>query len=135
MYRDQEQRDFARSLRNYMTEAEKRLWQLLRAGQLGGCKFRRQAAIGPYIVDFVCFSHKLVVELDGPQHAEEQAARHDARRTAWLTSQGFRVLRFRNHELDEGILGVVDAIRAALQQTGISPLPNHPHQGEGTGMR
>jgi very-short-patch-repair endonuclease len=117
MYRDREQRDFARSLRNFMTEAEKRLWRLLRAQQIDGWKFRRQAAIGPYVVDFVCFSHKLIVELDGPQHAEPDAARHDTRRTSWLTSQGFRVLRFWNHQLDEEILGVVDTIRAALQQS------------------
>jgi very-short-patch-repair endonuclease len=84
MYRDRDQRDFARDLRNQMTEAEKRLWRLLRAQQIGGWKFRRQAAIGPYVVDFVCFSHKLIVELDGPQHAEDDAAKHDARRTAWL---------------------------------------------------
>ena len=67
MYRNQQQRDFARELRNDATPAEKRLWQFLRAGKLG-VKFRRQAAIGAYIVDFVCFSHCLVVELDGPQH-------------------------------------------------------------------
>jgi very-short-patch-repair endonuclease len=122
MYRDREQRDFARSLRNFMTEAEKRLWRLLRAQQIDGWKFRRQAAIGPYVVDFVCFSHKLIVELDGPHHAAENAARHDSRRTAWLTSQGFRVLRFWNHQLDEEILSVVDTIRAALHEgNGLTP--------------
>jgi very-short-patch-repair endonuclease len=116
MYRDREQRDFARGLRNELTEAEKRLWRLLRSEQLKGCKFRRQAAIGPYIVDIVCFSHKLIVELDGPQHAEETSIKHDSRRTAWLASQGFRVIRFWNHELDEEIHGVVNAILAALEQ-------------------
>ena len=71
MYRDLEQRDFARQLRNDSTPAEQRLWHFLRAGKLG-VKFRRQAAIGAYGVDFVCFSHRLVVELDGPQHVEEK---------------------------------------------------------------
>jgi very-short-patch-repair endonuclease len=117
MYRDREQRDFARDLRNQPTEAEKRLWRLLRAEQLKGFKFRRQAAIGPYIVDFVCFSHKLIVELDGPHHAEETSIKHDSRRTAWLSSQGFRVIRFWNHQLDEDIHNVVDAIVAALRDT------------------
>src|SRR4051812_5129020 len=100
MYRDQEQRDFARQLRNNATPAEKRLWYFLRAGKLG-VKFRRQAAIGGYIVDFVCFTHRLIVELDGPQHVAEKGQVHDACRTAWLASCGFRVIRFRNQALDE----------------------------------
>jgi very-short-patch-repair endonuclease len=64
MYRDQSQRDFARELRNHATPAETRLWHFLKAEKLG-VKFRRQAAIGPYIVDFVCFSNRLIIELDG----------------------------------------------------------------------
>ncbi len=82
MYRDEDQRDFARRLRNEPIGAEKRLWFLLRAGQLNGHKFRRQAALGPYIVDFICLAQRLIVELDGPQHLEPAAAEHDARRTA-----------------------------------------------------
>ena len=117
MYRDQEQRDFARALRNQPTDSEKRLWRLLRAQQLKGHKFRRQAAIGAYIVDFVCFSHRLIVELDGPQHVEAEAVEHDTRRTEWLASRGFRVLRFRNQELDENIQGVVEGIERALEIT------------------
>ena len=74
MYRNQAQRDFARELRNQPTEAEQRLRHFLRAGKLHGYKFRRQAAIGPYIVDFACFAQKLVIELDGPQHLEAAAA-------------------------------------------------------------
>jgi very-short-patch-repair endonuclease len=114
MYRDQEQRDFARQLRNQPAEAEKRLWRFLRAERLG-VKFRRQAAIGAYIVDFVCFSHKLIVELDGPQHLEADAQAHDARRTAWLKFRGFQVVRFRNQELDEDIQGVVERIKELLE--------------------
>src|SRR5687768_5476092 len=110
MYRDEDQRTFARRLRNQMTEPEKRLWQLLRAQQLGGHKFRRQVAIGPYVVDFVCFSCKLIIELDGPQHCENNAAEHDARRTAWLQSLGYCVMRFRNHQVDDDIYAVVDEI-------------------------
>jgi very-short-patch-repair endonuclease len=68
MYRDANQRDFARNLRNNCTDEERRLWNALRAQQLKGYKFRRQAAIGEYIVDFVSFSCKVVIELDGGQH-------------------------------------------------------------------
>jgi very-short-patch-repair endonuclease len=114
MYRNQEQRDFARQLRNGATPAEKRLWHFLRAEKLG-VKFRRQAAIGAYIVDFVSFSHRLVVELDGPQHVEDKGKRHDDRRTAWLASRGFHVVRFRNQALDEDIGRVVQEIKRALK--------------------
>src|SRR3954449_1342598 len=139
MYHNEDQRNFARTLRKEPTNAENRLWQLLRAQQIRGHKFRRQAAIGQYIVDFVCFSQKLIIELDGPQHAERAAAEHDAARTAWLASQGFRVLRCWNHQLDDEIQSVVDAIEAALS-TGPptapeSPLPNPPHRWEGTDPR
>jgi very-short-patch-repair endonuclease len=113
MYRDQNQRDFARRLRNEPTTAERILWHFLRGGKLS-FKFRRQAAIGPYIVDFVCFQRSLVIELDGPQHLDPAALDYDARRTAWLESHGFRVLRFRNQMLDENYAEVVSQIRAAL---------------------
>jgi very-short-patch-repair endonuclease len=101
MYRDNDQREFARTLRNQPSDAEQRLWHFLRAQRLRDRKFRRQAAIGPYVVDLVCFANKLVVELDGPQHLDAEAVEHDKRRTNWLTARGFRVIRFRNQELDE----------------------------------
>jgi very-short-patch-repair endonuclease len=82
----------ARRLRRDMTEAEKRIWYLLRRRQFGGLNFRRQVPIDPYIVDFACLSIRLVIELDGGQHAVH--AERDAERTAWLESQGYRVLRF-----------------------------------------
>ena len=129
MYRDEQQRRRARELRNFATDAERHLWRHLRAEQSRSHKFRRQAAIGAYIVDFVCFSQKLIVELDGPQHLDPAAAEYDERRTAWLNSQGFRVLRFRNQQLDEDMQSVLDAIAVGLE----SPLPNPLHQGEGTG--
>jgi 5-methyltetrahydrofolate--homocysteine methyltransferase len=102
-------------MRNEPTTTEKRLWHFLCADKLG-VKFRRQAAIGPYIVDFVCFSHGLIVELDGPQHIEQSGKDHDARRTEWLTSRGFRVFRFRNQELDENIRQVVETIQKTLNE-------------------
>jgi very-short-patch-repair endonuclease len=131
MYRDKAQRDFARTLRNEPTPAEKRLWHFLRAQRLGGYKFRRQAAIGTYIVDFVCFSAKLIVELDGPQHLEPAAVKHDKRRTDWLTARGFRVLRFRNQELDENIDAVVDAIAGEFAELQKAPAPSPTLPAEG----
>ena len=85
-------KEWARKLRRDATEAEKRLWARLRGRQVAGVRFRRQVPIGPYIVDFVCFANRLVVEVDGGQHAWE--ADGDAARTRWLGGRGFRVLRF-----------------------------------------
>jgi very-short-patch-repair endonuclease len=125
MYRDEDQREFARALRNEPTDPEKRLWHFLRAQQLRGRKFRRQAAIGPYVADFVCFADKLVIELDGPQHLDQDAVQHDERRTSWLAEHGFRVVRFRNQELDEDINGVVDAIVRVIDELE-ARAENHP---------
>lgn len=104
-------RDFARQLRKNMTDTERALWSQLRRRQLDGCKFRRQAPVGPYILDFVCFERKVVIELDGSQHAL-QAAR-DENRTAWLQSQGFLVLRFWNHD----VLSDMDVILEVIWRT------------------
>jgi very-short-patch-repair endonuclease len=124
MYQNRDQRDVARSLRNVPIGAEKELWRHLRAGQLAGHKFRRQAALGPYIVDFICLAQRLVVELDGPQHLDQEAVEYDARRTEWLMERGYRVIRFRNHEVDEDVRLVVDKIRESL--TSPLPTPLHP---------
>ena len=80
------------------------MWQKLRGKQLMGLKFRRQAPIGNYIVDFVCFENGLVIEVDGGQHAEQKE--YDAERTRWLETQGFRVIRFWNNE----VLAEMDAV-------------------------
>jgi very-short-patch-repair endonuclease len=132
MYRNKEQRDFARTLRNQSTNAEQRLWHFLRTQKLRGHKFRRQAAIGSYIVDFACFSAKLVIELDGPQHLESGAAWHDERRTNWLASRGFQIIRFRNQELDESVHAVIDAIEHALAEVdSCVRVPPSPPRGAG----
>jgi len=87
----------ARALRRNPTEAERRLWSRLRHGQLDGFRFRRQVPLGPYIADFACLSARLIVEVDGGQHASR--SEQDGRRTTWLESSGFRVVRFWNHEV------------------------------------
>ena len=85
----------ARALRRNAPETERLLWTLLRDRRLEGLKFRRQVPLGPYVLDFVCLQHRLVIEADGPFHDPER----DAARDAWLASRGFRVLRFPNTEI------------------------------------
>ena len=110
-----------------MTDAERRLWQQLRARQLGGFKFRRQQPVGPFIADFVCVERMLVVELDGSQHLDSGS---DRRRDAWFAREGYRVLRFWNNEA-LGRTGVVlEVILAALASGGPHPSPP-PQAGEG----
>jgi very-short-patch-repair endonuclease len=108
-------RDFARQLRKNMTDAERRLWYHLKLRQSDGKRFRRQAPIGAYIVDFVCFESKLIVELDGGQHAQQ--VDRDEIRTAWLGSRGFRVLRFWNFHIFEDLEMVLETIWNALRDT------------------
>lgn len=100
-------------MRTGATEAEALLWKIIRNRRLTGFKFRRQVPIGRYIVDFMCASAMLIVELDGSQHAESPA---DATRDAWLTAQGYRILRVWNNELTDNRDGVLDAIWHALQE-------------------
>ncbi|MFL5328290.1 MAG: endonuclease domain-containing protein [Gemmataceae bacterium] len=117
-------RDFARHLRNEMTDAERHLWKSIRHPQLGGWKFRRQSSIGAYTVDFVCFEKKLIIELDGGQH--DARREYDAERTARLESQGFRVMRFWNHQVFEERDDILEPVWVAL---GATPHPNPPPQG------
>ena len=107
-------RDRARSLRAAQTEVERRLWQRLRNRQLNGAKFRRQQPIGSYIADFFCLDAKLVIELDGSQHAERPTQYLDERRTEYLENQGYRVVRFWNEEVMDNIDGVLKTIASLL---------------------
>ncbi len=111
----------ARRLRNNLTEAEKYLWYILRVRNLGN-KFRRQAVIGRYIVDFVCFEKKLIIEVDGGQHAESEK---DKVRDQWLKGQGFEILRFWNHD----VLGNRDSIRQKIVDCLNSPSLALPTRG------
>ena len=100
----------ALTLRRNSTATERKLWGLLRAKRLAGLKFRRQVPIGPYVADFLCLRHRLIVEADGPFHDAEK----DAARDEWLRAQGFRVLRFTNTQINapDQVLG---AILAAVE--------------------
>ena len=101
--------DRASELRNNLTDAERCLWQHLRNSQIEGVKFRRQQPIEMYIVDFVSFDKRIVIELDGGQHAE--AGRKDQQRDACLAMNGFSILRFWNNEVFENLDGVLESIK------------------------
>jgi len=116
----------ARALRRAPTDAERKLWYVLRSLKPLGLHFRRQAPIGIYIADFAWHAGKLVVELDGSQHAEIRAA-YDTKRTEWLESQGYRVLRFWNNDVLKSPRSVSEAILAASK----NPTPNPSPQGGG----
>ncbi len=106
----------ARELRNEPTEAEKHLWQVLRFKNVG-FKFRRQAVIDRYIVDFVCFEKKLIIEVDGGQHAQSQK---DVIRDKWFNNQGFQVLRFWNNDILENLDGVYERIEEHLKSPSLT---------------
>jgi len=101
-----------RELRQNPTDAERRLWNALRDRQLQGYKFRRQRAIGPFIGDFVCVAHRLIIEIDGSQHVDNA---YDAGRTKWLEDHDWCVLRFWNNDVLMNIEGVAEAILKTLQ--------------------
>jgi very-short-patch-repair endonuclease len=103
-------RKFAKSLRRRMTEAETILWSRLRNWRDGGCIFRRQHPIGPYIADFACVASKLVIELDGEQHGDSTHRPHDLRRDDFLQKQGWRVIRIPNERVYTKLGEVLDMI-------------------------
>lgn len=135
--------EFVRRLRRQPTDAERLLWSKLRARRLLGLKFCRQVPLGPYVADFVCFERRLVVELDGGQHAEGPQRARDERRTRWLEAQGFRVLRFWDHEVLRETEGVLEQIlRACEESPSPQPLPIEggggawcSHRGKASGGR
>jgi very-short-patch-repair endonuclease len=106
--------DTARRLRRDQTDAEQRLWGSLRDRRLNGWKFRRQQAVGRYFADFMCVDARLIVELDGSQHAESRHD-YDARRTEALEALEFRVLRIENNEVYRNLEGVLTAILGACE--------------------
>jgi very-short-patch-repair endonuclease len=103
--------NLARQLRRSSTDAEKILWNRLRMRQLEDVKFRRQQPLGPYIIDLISFDRKLIIEIDGGQHNQQEKVRSDEERTDWLKEKGYRILRFWNNEVLENIDGVLERIR------------------------
>jgi very-short-patch-repair endonuclease len=105
---------FARQQRANAVQAEAIIWRAIRDRRCEGAKFRRQVAIGNFIVDFVCFHRRLIVEVDGPSHQSEERQAKDRERDAWLGEQGFRVLRLPNELVIASTELAVARIRAAL---------------------
>ena len=121
----------AQRLRRETTDAERKLWRALRNRQLDGAKFRRQQPIGPFIADFVCQERRLIIEADGGQHSESL---NDARRTAFLESKGYRVLRFWNNDILRNVDGVAQIIATVLSTphpAQAAPESPSPSRGEG----
>ena len=108
---------FARHLRKSMTAEETILWNVLRNRQLCGCKFRRQAPIGPYIVDFLHRKQRLVIEIDGGIHRQQQE--YDAAREEYLRARNYKIIRFTNEEILQNLPTVLSRITQALH----IPLP------------
>ena len=111
---DMQSNKYSKYLRKNSTLEEKRLWNILRNRQFHNLKFRRQYPIDNYIVDFACLEEMLVIELDGGQHNEEKNIEYDSKRTEYLNSKGYRVLRFWNNDIFNNIDGVLCEIENYL---------------------
>ena len=118
----------AQRMRREMTEPETRLWFELRAAHFRGIKFRRQKVIGPYVADFAANDPKLVIELDGDTHSTP--ADYDARRTALLEEQGYRVVRFTNTDVMTNMDGVLYRLDEIVDEMRRSPRPTLSPEGE-----
>ena len=111
-----ELREFKKHLRSNQTDAESRLWRILRGRRFGGLKFKRQEILGPYIVDFVCYQKFLIIEVDGGQHFLEENLPKDKVRTKFLELRGFKVIRFSNLEVLNQTTAVADCIYLTLMK-------------------
>ncbi|MEW6109825.1 MAG: endonuclease domain-containing protein [Nitrospirota bacterium] len=116
--------NLAKNLRRQSTDTEQALWKYLRAKRMDGLKFKRQQPIGDYIVDFVCFERKIIIELDGGQHSQPEHMKRDKERNRWLESQGYEILRFWDNEVLKNTRGVLEVIwEKCLKHPPLNPLP------------
>ena len=113
-----------------MTMQERKLWNIIKNRQFFGFRFRRQFPIGQYIVDFICREKKIIIELDGGQHNEIQNIDYDKKRTEYLISQSYKVVRFWNNEIDKNIDGVYEKLKTVFEIDKITPSQPSP-SGEG----
>ena len=125
----------ARALRNQLTPQEVKLWVKLRELKTLGFHFRKQSPIGRYIVDFVSFTNRLIIEADGGQHGTLVGHQSDQARDAFLASQGFMVLRFWNSDIDQNLSGVMERIVSMLNTPTPALRADPPHKGEGYPLR
>ncbi len=119
---------FKKYLKTHQTPQEIKLWYHLRAKRFYGFKFRRQVEISSYIVDFLCYEKRLIIEIDGGQHDYPEQHAYDTRRTAYLESEGFQIIRFWNNDVHENLFAVLKKIETRLFDP--SPQPS-PARGEG----
>ncbi|MBX9710509.1 MAG: endonuclease domain-containing protein [Xanthobacteraceae bacterium] len=126
-------RKVANKLRTNTTNAEAILWRHLRKLDVQGSHFRRQVVLGPYIADFACLAAKLIVEVDGSQHGENDKMKYDEARTRWLNSEGYRVVRFWNNDVTSKTDAVLEAIHEMIAATPprLPSAGDPPPQGEG----
>jgi len=110
-----EQIDKSRELRKNMTSQERKLWSIIRNRQFFGYRFRRQFPIGQYIVDFICREKKIIIEIDGGQHNEIKNIQYDNKRTEYLISEGYKVIRFWNNDVDKNIYGVYEKLKEVFE--------------------
>lgn len=106
----------ARHLRRNQTEAERRLWLYLKDMKREGFHFRRQCPVGPYVADFLCYSARIIVEVDGGQHGLDAGIEHDRRRDEWFVENGYRVLRYWNNDVLGNTQGVMETILSILNE-------------------
>ena len=121
----------SRQLRKNMTPQEKRLWSAIRNRQFFGYRFRRQFPIGQYIVDFICREKKIIIEIDGGQHKEDIKIYYDNKRTEYLTTEGYKVIRFWNNEIDKNLVGVYEKLKEVFNVTDTVTPPQPSPSGAG----
>ena len=122
---------FAKDLRSRSTDAERVLWSHIRAKRLDGLKFRRQHPIGKYIVDFICLERKIVIELDGGQHAKREIEEYDRERDNWFEKEGYGVLRFWDNDVLLNTKGILEGIKErCLEHPPLNPLPSREGKQE-----
>ena len=121
LFNEKDRTELRKTLRNTIPESEVIVWSRLQRNRLGGYKFRRQASIGPYVVDFYCPREKLVVEIDGDSHFTGEAEVYDWDRTTYFESLGLRVVRFTNEDVRRRLPDVLEDILLALKTTPSPP--------------
>jgi very-short-patch-repair endonuclease len=124
----------ARRLRGELSDAEQKLWRALRRDQIGGLSFRRQHAVGPYVLDFYCPAIRFAIEVDGGQHNFAEVKKRDEERTKWLGKKGIHLIRLWNNDVMgnfDGVLMEIVRVCEALSVRHATPTPPSPFQGEG----
>ncbi len=126
-----EQIEKSRDLRKNMTPQERKLWYIIKNRQFFGYRFRRQFPLGQYIVDFMCREKKIIIEIDGGQHNEIKNIQYDNKRTEYLISEGYKVIRFWNNDIDKNISGVYNKLKEVFEIGGniTPPQPSPSREG------